>query len=79
MAYATALGRAIVAMRIERGMARKDLAARSGVSYPYVSELEKGTKHGASIQVLEALARALGVRPSAMFLRAETIMATYSQ
>jgi len=39
-------------------MKRKDLAERSGLSYPYVSELEKGTKEP-SARALRQLAEAL--------------------
>jgi transcriptional regulator with XRE-family HTH domain len=44
MTDAVMLGRAITAARSELGMKRSELATRAGVSYPYLSELENGTK-----------------------------------
>ena len=72
--YAEYLGRAIAAMRHERGMKRRELAVASGVSYPYVSELENGVK-GGSVATIVALASALRVAPSAILMRAEAIAA----
>src|SRR5712692_9612075 len=39
-----ALGRAIKVTRAEQGLERKELSRLSGVSYPYLSEIEKGKK-----------------------------------
>lgn len=72
--YAEYLGRAIAAMRLERGMKRRELADKSGVSYPYLSELEKGQKNSA-IQMIVLLAQAMNVAPSAIFARGEAIAA----
>ena len=52
------LGRAIELRRVQMGLKRKDLAARSQLSYPYVSELEKGAKEP-SAKALRQLADAL--------------------
>lgn len=52
------LGKAIAVRRAELGLKRKDLAARAQLSYPYVSELEKGTKEP-SARALQQLADAL--------------------
>ena len=60
--YREALGRAIRVLRTERGLERKDLAERSGLSYAYLSEIETGKKR-ASSKALFAIAEALGVRP----------------
>lgn len=54
------LGKAIKIRRIELGLERKDLAERSGLSYPYLSEIENGTKPG-SARALRAIAEALGL------------------
>ena len=62
-AYFEAVGRAIRVLRTERGMERKDLAEASGLSYPYLSEMETGKKR-ASSKALFAIAEALGVRPA---------------
>ena len=60
-AYAEALGRAVQALRAERGLSRADLAERAGLSYSYLSEIETGKKSGTSSKVLYLLAKALGV------------------
>lgn len=67
---ATALGKAITIRRVELGLSRNDLRDRSGLSYPYVAELEKGLKSPSS-KALEAIARALEVRPHELLARAE--------
>jgi DNA-binding Xre family transcriptional regulator len=65
-----AVGHAIKVLRTERQMERKDLADASGVSYPYLSEIENGRKR-ASTQALESIAQALGVRPHQLLAWAE--------
>lgn len=57
-----ALGDALVSLRTQRGMTRTDLAEASGLSYPYVAELEKGRKNP-SARALAQLASALDVPP----------------
>jgi transcriptional regulator with XRE-family HTH domain len=52
------LGRAIELRRVQIGLKRKDLAIAAQLSYPYVSELEKGTKEP-SAKALRQLADAL--------------------
>lgn len=52
------LGTAIAVRRAELGLKRKELAVRAKLSYPYVSELEKGTKEP-SARALQQLADAL--------------------
>src|SRR6266545_2322629 len=69
-AFFEALGRAIKVLRAERGLERKELAEASGVSYPYLSEIENGKKQPSSKAVL-ALAEALGVAPSDLLAMAE--------
>jgi transcriptional regulator with XRE-family HTH domain len=54
------LGRNIVIRRTVLGMGRLDLAKASGVSYPYLSEIEKGTKNP-SAKMLSRLSETLGV------------------
>jgi len=68
-----ALGRAIKVTRTEQGLERKELARRSGLSYPYLSEIEKGTKR-ASTEALLPIARALGLRQSELLERAEGLL-----
>lgn len=69
-----AVGRAIAALRIERGFTRQDLVFAAHVSYPFISEIEKGTKNP-SYGTMARLADALGVTPSALMARAEAIWA----
>lgn len=69
---AVALGRAIAAARSEQGVKRMELAKRSGVSYPYLSELENGTKQG-STQKIGLIAEALGMTTSQLMARAEAL------
>lgn len=47
-------------IRIFRGMTQKELAIESGLSRPYLTEIETGKKEG-SIRALKALADALRV------------------
>jgi transcriptional regulator with XRE-family HTH domain len=68
-----ALGRAIKVTRTEQGIERKELARLSGLSYPYLSEIEKGKKR-ASTEALLPIARALGLRQSELLERAEQLL-----
>ena len=54
------LGRFVEARRHELGLTRKDVVARSGLSYPYVSQIETGDREPA-LKALSALAGALEV------------------
>jgi transcriptional regulator with XRE-family HTH domain len=68
-----ALGRAIKVARAEQGLERKELARLSGLSYPYLSEIEKGKKR-ASTEALLPIAQALGLRRSELLERAERLL-----
>ncbi len=68
-----ALGRAIKVTRTEQGLERKELARLSGLSYPYLSEIEKGKKR-ASTEALRPIARALELRQSELLERAERLL-----
>jgi len=68
-----ALGQAIKVARTEQGLERKELARVSGISYPYVSEIEKGKKR-ASTEVLLPIAQALGLKQSELLERAEHLL-----
>ncbi len=68
-----ALGRAIKVTRAEQGLERKELARLAGLSYPYLSEIEKGKKR-ASTEALLPIARALGLRQSELLERAEGLL-----
>ncbi len=54
------------------GLSRNELRDRCGLSYPYVAELEKGTK-SPSARALEAIAGALEMRPHELMARAERL------
>jgi len=71
--FYAALGRAIRVTRTEQGLERKELARLSGLSYPYISEIEKGKKR-ASTEALRPIARALGLRQSELLERAERLL-----
>ncbi len=66
------LGRAVAVARAERNLKRKELADLSGVSYAYVSEIEKGSKYP-SQRVLVDLASALGLTPFELLSKAEAL------
>ena len=68
-----ALGQAIKVARAEQGLERKELARLSGLSYPYLSEIEKGKKR-ASTEALLPVAQALGLRQSELLERAERLL-----
>lgn len=64
------LALAIVVTRTEAGMSRADLAKAADVSYPYISEIEVGTKTP-SVAVLCEIAIALDIPLSSLILKAE--------
>lgn len=66
------LGRAVAEMRKSKGLSRKQLAVRAGVSYPYLSEIENGRKR-MSARALLLVSRALDVRPFQLLESAESL------
>ena len=56
------LGRFLEHRRRELGLSRRDLAEQSGLSYPYVSQLETGDREPA-LKAMRALAPVLEVLP----------------
>jgi len=68
----SALVQAVTIRRGEMRLSRNDLRDRCGLSYPYVAELEKGTK-SPSARALEAIAGALEMRPHELLARAERL------
>ncbi len=58
--FAAALGHTIKVLRTDRGVERKDLADRAGISYSHLASIEAGQKQP-SPQVLTAIAEALGI------------------
>lgn len=68
--FNAAMGRTIQVLRTDRGLDRKELAARSRISYSYLSAIEAGKKQ-ASSEVLLRIAEALGMRSHELFASAE--------
>jgi len=67
-----ALGKAVRAVREERGLGVSELAAASGVAQPRIAALERG-ELDPHFELLLELAEGLGVRPSELFVRAEEL------
>ena len=68
----SAIGKAIVIRRTELGLSRNDLRDRTGLSYPYVAELEKGAKR-MSAASLDAVSGALELRPAELLAMADAL------
>jgi transcriptional regulator with XRE-family HTH domain len=67
-------GKAIETLRVRRGLSREELARTSGVSYSYLSEVERGLKRP-STDVLVKLATAMDMLPSDMLRQIEEFSA----
>src|SRR3970040_747830 len=67
-------GTAIERLRERRALSREDLARASGVSYSYLSEVERGLKRP-STDVLARLATALDMLPSELLRKIEEMWA----
>lgn len=67
-------GTAIERLRERKGLSREDLARGSGVSYSYLSEVERGLKRP-SADVLARLATALDMLPSELLRQIEEMSA----
>ena len=57
--------RRIKELRAKRGLTQAQLAERSGVSHSYLSRIEIGM-HQPTLEIIEKLAKALKVKPSAL-------------
>ena len=66
------LGRAIRVVRTQQGVNRKELAGLSGLSYPYLAEIESGRKTPSS-RALRQIAVALDMAPHELMEAAETM------
>jgi transcriptional regulator with XRE-family HTH domain len=73
------LGRAIASLRTAKGMKRMDLKQRSGLSYPYIAEIENGSKKSPSLKAVAAIAAALGVSSAELQARAEELKSSDSE
>jgi transcriptional regulator with XRE-family HTH domain len=65
-----ALGRAVRALRIERGLSQEELGERSGMHRTYVGGIERGERNLSYANIVR-LARALDLAPSELLRRAE--------
>jgi transcriptional regulator with XRE-family HTH domain len=63
------LGRVIREQRTHAEMSLRELAARTNVSNPYLSQLERGL-HEPSVRVLKAIATALNMSAEALMVQA---------
>jgi transcriptional regulator with XRE-family HTH domain len=68
------LGKAIGQIRAERGLSVGELAAAAGIEIERVQALEAG-QLDPDYELLLTLAEGLGVRPSALVIRAEELLA----
>ena len=71
--FSGALGRTIKVIRTDLGVERRELAAKAGISYSYLTEIENGNKPPSS-SVLAPIASALGLRMSQLIDAAEARM-----
>ena len=67
-----ALGQAIRQLRVRSGISQDALAARSDLHRTYVGGIERGERN-VSFGNLVKLAQALGIRPSELLARAESL------
>jgi transcriptional regulator with XRE-family HTH domain len=70
-----ALGEFIRARRQQAELTLRELAARTNVSNPYLSQVERGL-HAPSVRVLKAIAGALNVSAESLLVQAGLIEAT---
>ena len=66
------VGKAVRLARTVRMMSRRGLAEASGISYPYLSEIENDKK-SPSPKTLSALSEALGVKPHELMETADRL------
>jgi transcriptional regulator with XRE-family HTH domain len=55
------LSRVIQTLREAKGLTQRDLAAKAKVTAAYVAQLEMGARKNPSLEVLQRIAKALGV------------------
>lgn len=66
------LGNTIKSLRQDKGFKQAELAQRSGISRPYLSEIENNKKLP-DIETLESISKALGLPVVAIFLKSFNI------
>lgn len=67
-----ALGRAVQAMRAEKGLSQVQLAEATGFMQSWISETERGRRNPSWSNVVR-LASGLGIRPRELVTRAEVL------
>jgi len=65
-------GMAIVQLRKEQGISQYNLAIKANITFRYLSDIENG-KRNLSLNILEKIATALGVKVSKVFEIAEKL------
>lgn len=65
-------GMAIVQLRKEQGISQYNLAIKANITFRYLSDIENG-KRNLSLNILEKIATALGVKVSKVLEIAENI------
>ena len=66
------LGRALRVARTVRSIKRRDIAQRTGLSYAYLSQIERGVRTPSS-RALQAIADALDMTPSELLAMADSV------
>lgn len=74
--WRTVVGTVLRAERRIQGLTLREVAAVSGISVPYLSEIERGRKE-ASSEMLAAAAKALGLRLVDLLARAHQALAEH--
>lgn len=68
-----AFGQAVREIRKERGLSQEQAALDGGIDRAYYGHIERASK-SATLRTIWKMAAALGVPPSALFMRAEQIL-----
>lgn len=64
------LGRYLKSLRISKGISTREVSRRSGVSHPYLSQLENGHCYNPTPDVLRKLSKCLNVSYMKMMIKA---------
>lgn len=64
----TGIGWYVKEKRIKKGISARELSRRSGISQPYLSQLENGKNKNPSVDVLNKLAKGLGITNSTLMM-----------
>ena len=74
----THLGSTVLGLRKARGWARRELAARAGISQRFLADIESGRANPSVLRLCE-LARALGTTPTTLLARPEVGLGAVSR